>query len=121
MADVYAGDDDLSNPAAPARATAAYDFSVGADSEPDVVARIANQIGFANQAPLSFEFSAYPDGTARARIRIAAVTAELADVVARKLSRLTCVNEVVVTLVQASEHAGSPELAGSVASPATTI
>lgn len=121
MADVYAGDDDLSNPDSPARVTATYDFNVTADTQPDVVARIANQFSFANEAPLCFEFSAYPDGTARARIRIAAVTPELADVVARKLSGLTCVNGVIVTPVTAAEPATSSVPPASAVAPATTM
>lgn len=107
MADVYAGDDDLSNPGSPARATAAYDFNVSPDAHPDVVARIANQFSFANEARLYFEVRANPDGSACARIRIARATAELADLVARKLSRLTCVNEVVVTPASAAETTAS--------------
>jgi len=109
VADVYAGDDDLSDPASPARATATYDFDVSADSQPDVVARIANQFIFANEAPLHFDFVARRDGTARARIRIAGATPELADVLVRKLSRLTCVNAVSVTPVPAAEPAISSE------------
>lgn len=120
MADVYAGDDDLSDPGSPARATATYDFNVSADAQPDVVARIANQFSFVNEAPLYFEFRANPDGSAYARIRIAGATVELADIVARKLSRLTCVNEVVVTPASAAEPAPSPEPPASrLATPAT--
>ena len=111
MADVYAGDDDLSDPGSPARPTATYDFIVIADAQPDVVTRIANQFSFANEAPLYFEFRATPDGTARARIRIARATAEMADLVARKLSRLTCVNEVILAPAAAAEPGGCSELA----------
>ena len=121
MADVYAGDDDLSNPGSPARATAAYDFNVRADAQPEVVARIANQFSFANEAPLYFEVRANSDGSACARIRIAGATAELADLVARKLSRLTCVNEVVVTPACAAETAASSEPPVSALATPTTM
>ena len=92
-----------------------------ADAEPDVVARIANQFSFANEAPLCFEFRAAPDGTARARIRIARTTAEMADLVARKLSRLTCVNEVTVAPASAAEPAASSDPPVSTAVTPTTM
>jgi len=120
VADVYAGDDDLSTPGSPARATATYDFSVSADTEPDVIARIANQFSFANEAPLYFELRTHPDGTARARIRIAGATAELADVLARKLSRLTCVNQVTVTPASVTGPEASPESLVSMVATTTT-
>ena len=103
MADVYVGDDDLAGPDPLARATSSYDYDVSADVQPNVVAQIASQFTFANKAPLYFEFRATSDGIGHARIRIAGVTPAIVDLVARKLSRLTCVREVIVTAAAAAE------------------
>jgi hypothetical protein len=103
VADVYVGDDDLAGAGILPRATSTYDYYVSADVQPNVVAQIAGQFTFANEAPLYFDFRAHAEGIGHARIRIAGVTPEMADLVARKLSRLTCVHEVIVTREVAEE------------------
>jgi hypothetical protein len=107
VADVYVGDDDLAGAGVRPRATSTYEFHVSADVQPNVVAQIAGQFTFANEAPLYFDFRAHAAGIGHARIRIAGVTAEMADLVARKLSRLTCVREVIVTAGAAWEAPAS--------------
>lgn len=121
MADVYAGDDDRSDPRSPARATATYDFNVSADTQPDVVSRIAIQFSYANEAARYFECRTNPDGAAGARIRIAGATPELADVLARKLSRLTCVNEIIATPASAMKPDSGPERPVSTVATPTTM
>ena len=85
MADVYLGDDDLAGAYILPRDTSSYDYYVRADVQPNVVAQIAGQFTFANDPPLYFDFRSHVEGIGHARIRIACVTPETADLVARKL------------------------------------
>jgi hypothetical protein len=90
--DVYAGDDAL--PAHAPQRTAHY--LIVADADPNVVARVAQQLAFANVSPSEFHMSVDADGVARIHATLVDVAAETCEFIRRKLDQLSTVREVAV-------------------------
>ena len=90
-ADVYAGDDDLrAGPRAAVQATR-FRYRIEADADADVLARISNQLNFANAAPWSLELATAADGRVVVHVELRGISAALAEFIRRKLQQQTCV------------------------------
>lgn len=93
-ADVYAGDEDLntSRPAVTRPYTAI--IKLRADTQPDVLLRIAAQLNLLNCAPRRFVFEQENGDDVLVQVHIAGCADTAIELVCRKLDRLTCVYEV---------------------------
>jgi hypothetical protein len=93
-ADVYANDDGLRGRRI-FQPQGAAKFSIVADADADLLARVGAVLNVLNVAPRAFQMEALPDGTAT--VKAWADCAETqADLVARKLQKLTSVRDVVL-------------------------
>ena len=105
-ADVYADDDGLRDGARKPWPRGAATFSIIADADANLVARVGAVLNLLNVAPQAFHMESRSEGTAtvRAQVHCAEYQAEL---VARKLQQLIMVRDVVVKYA-ASEAQGLP-------------
>ena len=94
-ADVYSNDDDLRNGARNPRPEGAATFDIIADADADLLGRVGAVLNLLNVAPRAFHMEARPEGTARVNALVDCGEVQ-ADLVARKLQRLTSVRDVVV-------------------------
>jgi hypothetical protein len=94
-ADVYAGDDGLREGVRNSRAQAAVTFDIVADADVDLILRVGAVLNLLNVAPRAFHMEMGPEGTATVMALVDCAESQ-ADLVARKLRRLTSVREVVV-------------------------
>ena len=100
-ADVYAGDLDLSGGARKAPPAGAATFDVFADADADLIARVGATLNLLNVAPRLFHMEARPEGTAAVRAMVECAESQ-AELIARKLQRLTSVRDVVMKYVAAN-------------------
>ena len=71
-------------------------FTIEADAEPDVLARIANCFNLANVAPLRATLQRQSSDFVKMAVEIGPLSVASADMINRKISQLTCVHEVAV-------------------------
>jgi hypothetical protein len=93
--DVYAGDDALRKAAGVAQRPGAARFSIVADADANLVARVAAVLNLFNVAPREFRMESGPEGTATVNALVDCAEAQ-AELVARKLQQLTSVRDVVL-------------------------
>jgi hypothetical protein len=97
-ADVYANDDDLRAGAGPSRPPGAATFSITADADADLLGRVGDVLNLLNAMPRAFRLEARPEGTAILEACVECAEFQ-ADLIARKLLRLTSIRDVAVTYV----------------------
>jgi hypothetical protein len=97
MFDLYSGSDNSHGNGPLSRVPCAFRFRVEADADPDVLARVANQLNIANMAPAMASLAMREDGTVLIQIEFNAITAALAESIHRKIEQLTCVRTVKST------------------------
>jgi hypothetical protein len=95
IADVYAGDttppDDWNE-----HEHMVFVYTIEADAEPDVLARIAGLFNLANLAPLSVNLRRKSSELVVLTVEIGPMRNALAEMIRRKVAQLTCVNEVTL-------------------------
>jgi hypothetical protein len=96
LADVYAGDTGALE-LSPGQARTVFWFTIEADAEPDVWARIANLFNAANVAPLNATLHRPSPHRVHLSVRMGPISAATADMIQRKLLQLTCVTSVELT------------------------
>jgi hypothetical protein len=94
-ADVYANDDDLRAGAGRSPPKGAAMFNITADADADLLGRLGAILNLLNIAPRAFHMEARPEGTATVEALVDCAEFQ-AELVARKLQRLTSVRDVVV-------------------------
>jgi cell division protein FtsX len=94
-ADVYGDDDGLRQGVPNLRPNAAATFEIVADADADLILRVSAVLNLLNVAPHSFQMERRPEGTAMVKISVDCAEFQ-ADLVARKLERLTSVRDVIV-------------------------
>jgi len=93
-ADVYAGDLDLSGGTRKARPSGAATFEVVADADADLIARVSATLNLLNVSPRLFHMEER-EGTAAVSALVDCAEPQ-AELIARKLQRLTSVRAVVM-------------------------
>jgi hypothetical protein len=96
LADVYAGDTGAPD-LPPEQARTVFWFTIEADAEPDVWARIANLFNAANVAPLNATLHRPSPQRVHLSVRMGRISATTADMIQRKLLQVTCVTSVELT------------------------
>jgi hypothetical protein len=94
-ADVYANDDGLREGTRNSRPDGAATFNIIADADADLIGRVGAVLNLLNVAPRAFHMEVGPEGTATVTASVDCAEFQ-ADLVARKLRRLTSVREVDV-------------------------
>ena len=94
-ADVYANDDGLRHGVRSPRHEGAATFNIVADADADLLGRVGAILTLLNVAPRTFHMEAREEGTATV-IALVDCAESQADLVARKLQRLTSIRDVVV-------------------------
>ena len=102
-ADVYSGDTAIVDPTI-VRGTSSFLFTMEADAEPDVLARVAALFSIANVAPHSANLSRESSNQVKISIGINLTSTITADMIRRKLEQLTCMMSVVLTSDQTPEE-----------------
>ena len=101
-ADVYADDDGLSgelrNP------VGAATINIVADADADLILRVGAALNLLNTAPRMFHMEAKPEGTMAVAALVDCAEPQ-ADLIARKLERLTSVHDVIVKYISAQRAA----------------
>jgi hypothetical protein len=92
-ADVYANDDGLRTGVRSSRGSAT--FNIVADADADLLGRVSAVLNLLNAAPRTFQMEALPEGTATVTALVDCAELQ-ADLVARKLRKLTSVRDVIV-------------------------
>lgn len=95
-ADVYSGDNDLRAGVGNARPAGAATFDIIADADVDLLLRVSAVLNLLNVTPHAFQMEIRPEGTATVKVLVDCAESQ-ADLVARKLQKLTSVRDVVVT------------------------
>jgi hypothetical protein len=72
-------------------------YTIVADTEPDVLARVANLFNLANLAPLSVNLQRKSDELVHISVEIGPIRSTSAELIRRKLTQLTCVTDVALT------------------------
>jgi hypothetical protein len=103
-ADVYANDDDLRKVVPNVRPEGAAQFNIVADADADLIGRVGAVLNLLNVAPRAFHMEARPEGTATVSALVDCAEYQ-ADLIGRKLLRLTSVREVVVEYATAETRA----------------
>ena len=75
-------------------------FNIVADADPDLIVRVGAALNLLNVAPRVFHVEARPDGAAAIKTLVDCSEPQ-AELIARKLQRLTSVRDVVVTYAAA--------------------
>ena len=99
-ADVYADDDGAREGARTAHPSGAATFDIVADADADLLVRVGAALNLLNVAPRVFHMETRPEGAAAVRALVHCSEPQ-ADLIARKLERLTSVRDVVVTYAKA--------------------
>jgi len=99
-ADVYAGDGGLREGAQNSPPAAAATFEIVADAHADLILRVSAVLNLLNVAPHAFQMERRQGGTATVKVLVDCLESQ-ADLVARKLEKLTSVREVVVKFATA--------------------
>jgi hypothetical protein len=71
---------------------------VAADAEPDVLARVANVLTIANLAPRRANLEKHGNDTVSIELEVGPIGHTTADMIRRKLSQLTCVTGVKMSI-----------------------
>jgi hypothetical protein len=95
-ADVYSGDTTVVEPST-MRGTSCFLFTIEADAEPDVLARVAGLFNIANVAPRSARLSRDSSDHVKISIGINLTSAITADMIRRKVEQLSCTISVVLS------------------------
>jgi hypothetical protein len=95
-ADVYASDDGLRDAGRDPRVAGAATFDITADADADLLARVGAVLNLLNVAPRAFHMEVQPQGTATVTALIDCAEPQ-AELVARKLQRLTSIRDVAMT------------------------
>jgi len=96
-ADVYSGDTAVSTLSGD-HAAKTFLFAIDADSEPDVLSRVANIFNLANTVPLSASLLRASIERTNIVVQIELSSASTAELIRRKLAQLTCTISVEVTV-----------------------
>jgi hypothetical protein len=104
-ADVYADDDGAR--ARTARPPGAATFDILADADADLILRVGATLNLLNVAPRVFHMETRPEGAAAVKALVDCSESQ-ADLIARKLARLTSIREVVVTYALVTRKDGAP-------------
>ncbi len=94
-ADVYAGDDGLRQGMRSPQPAGAATFNIVADADADLIVRVGAALNLLNVAPRAFHMEAGPEGTATVKALVDCAESQ-AELIARKLQRLTSIRDVVV-------------------------
>jgi hypothetical protein len=94
-ADVYANDDGLSGGPGKSQPQGTATFNITADADADLLGRVGAVLNLFNVAPRAFQMKVLPEGPATVTALVDCAESQ-ADLVARKLQRLTSVREVVL-------------------------
>ena len=97
-ADVYANDDGLRDGVRNPQPAGAATFDIIADADADLIVRIGAALNLLNVAPRAFHMEARPEGAATVKAWVNCAESQ-AELIARKLQRLTSVRDVVVTYI----------------------
>jgi hypothetical protein len=92
---VYATDDGLRHGAGRTSHEGAATFHIVADADADLLGRVGAILNLLNVAPRTFHMEAREEGTATVKALVDCAESQ-ADLVARKLQRLTSIRDVVV-------------------------
>jgi hypothetical protein len=95
--DVSSGDVVASDPLS-VRGSRHFLFTLEADAEPDVLARVAASFNIANVAPHSASLRRDSSDLVKISVGINLSSATTADMIRRKLEQLTCMITVVLTV-----------------------
>ena len=99
-ADVYADDDGLRGGVRNSQREGAARFSIVADADADLLGRVGAVLNLLNVAPRAFRMEARPEGTATVNAWVECAEFQ-ADLIARKLQRLTSIRDVVMNYIPA--------------------
>ena len=115
-ADVYAGDDGAHGGAGSAQPAGAATFNIVADADADLLVRVGAALNLLNVAPRVFHMEVRPEGAAAVSASVDCSEPQ-AELIARKLQRLTSVRDVVVQYAllanKPHELPGEPATVGS--------
>jgi hypothetical protein len=92
-ADVYANDNGLRDGARKSPPTGAATFTIIADADADLLGRVGAVLTLLNVAPRVFHMEVREEGTATVNVWVTCTESQ-ADLIARKLLRLTSVRDV---------------------------
>jgi hypothetical protein len=95
-ADVYAGDDDAREGGRNALPAGAATFNIVADADADLILRVGAALNLLNVAPRVFHMETRPEGAAAVKALVDCSEPQ-AELIGRKLQRLTSIRDVVVT------------------------
>lgn len=104
-ADVYADDDGAR--ARTVRPAGAATFDILADADADLILRVGAALNLLNVAPRVFHMETRPEGAAAVKVLVDCSEPQ-ADLIARKLARLTSIRDVVVTYAWVTRKDGAP-------------
>jgi hypothetical protein len=99
-ADVYANDDGLRNAGRNTQPGGAATFTIIADADADLLGRVGAVLNLLNVAPRAFHMDARPEGIATVKALVDCAESQ-ADLIARKLQRLTSIRDVVMKFTPA--------------------
>ena len=94
-ADVYANDEGLRHGVRKTPPEGAATFTIVADADADLLARVGAVLNLLNVVPRAFHMEATPEGTATVDALVDCTESQ-AEFVARKLERLTSIRDVVM-------------------------
>jgi hypothetical protein len=94
-ADVYAGDDRVPEGVKNAQTAGAATFNIVADADADLIVRVGAALNLLNVAPRVFHMEAQSEGAVAIKVLVDCSEPQ-AELIARKLQRLTSVRDVVV-------------------------
>jgi len=106
-ADVYADDDGAREGARTAQPSGAATFDIVADADADLLVRVGAALNLLNVAPRVFHMETRPEGAAAVKALVDCSEPQ-ADLIARKLARLTSIRDVVVTYAWVTREDGAP-------------
>ena len=99
-ADVYANDEGLRHGVRKTPPEGAATFTIVADADADLLARVGAVLNLLNVVPRAFHMEATPESTATVDALVDCTEAQ-AELVARKLERLTSIRDVVMKYTRA--------------------
>jgi hypothetical protein len=95
-ADVYAGDDPVRRESPAPPVSTRVTFTVNADADPDVLARVANQLAIGNVAPTHVKLMRPEPAVVLIRADVDGLSSSTTELIRRKLLQLTSVTNVKV-------------------------
>jgi hypothetical protein len=106
-ADVYAGDDGAREGERNAGPAGAATFNIVADADADLLLRVGAALNLLNVAPRVFHMETWPEGAAALEALVECSEPQ-AELIARKLQRLTSIRDVVMTYASPPQKNGAP-------------